>query len=162
MIEFKRISEFPRCTLYNQLVDAYSFNDEFKKVWDAMWKEYDDFFYSNLDISDKYAFITVLDGKPIGHISWDPRHRPNYVEIGHNCIITEYKGKGYGHLQLEEAIRRIKKYNDLKKIIVTTNEIMVPAWRNYEGVGFIKVGERENMETPFSGKYIDYEMVLEK
>ena len=162
MVEFKRISEFPSGTLYNQLVDAYSFNDEFKKVWDAMWKEYDDFFYSNLDIADKYAFITVLDGEPIGHISWNPRHRPDYVEIGHNCIITRYKGEGYGRLQLEEAIKRIKKYDDLKKIIVTTNEIMVPAWRNYEGVGFIKVGERENMEIPFSGKYIDYEMVLKK
>ena len=162
MIELKKISEFPRGTLYNQLVDAYSFNDECQKTWGSMWKEHDDFFYNNLDIADKYAFITVLDGEPIGHISWDPRHRPDYVEIGHNCIIIKYKNKGYGHIQLEEAIRRIKDYNDLKKIIVTTNEIFVSAQRNYESVGFIKVGERENKETPFSGKYIDYEMVLKK
>ena len=26
----------------------------------------------------------------------------NYIEIGHNCIITKYKGQGYGHIQLEE------------------------------------------------------------
>ena len=51
---------------------------------------------------DKYCIITVLDGEPIGHISWDPRHKPDYVEIGHNCIITKYKGKGYGYFQLEE------------------------------------------------------------
>ena len=86
MIEFKKISEFPKGTLYNQLVDAYSFDDNCKKEWDTMWKEHDDFFYDNFDIADKYSFITVLDGKPIGHISWDPRHRPDYVEIGHNCI----------------------------------------------------------------------------
>lgn len=36
-----------------------------------MWKEYDCFFYSNLDIADKCGFITVLNGKAIGHISWD-------------------------------------------------------------------------------------------
>ena len=38
MIEFKKPSEFPRGTLYYQLVDAYSFNDECKKTWDASWK----------------------------------------------------------------------------------------------------------------------------
>ena len=127
-----------------------------------MWKEHDEFFYKNKEIADRYSFITVLDGKPIGHVSWNPRHRPLYVEIGHNCILTKYKGKGYGHLQLEEAIRRIKEYDDLKKIIVSTNELMVPAMKNYESVGFVKVGERENKETPFLGKYIDYEMVLKK
>ena len=113
-----------------------------------------------MDKIDKYGFITVLDGEPIGHISWDPRHKPDYVEIGHNCIVTKYKGQGYGHLQLEEAIRRIKEYNNLKKIIVSTNEIFVSAQKNYESVGFKKIKERINNETPFSGKYIDYEIKL--
>ena len=160
MLEFKKVSEFPKGTLYNQLVDAYSFNTDCKKNFNDMWLEYDDFFYSNLDIANKYAFVTVLDGKAIGHISWDPRNRPDYVEIGHNCIITEYKGNGYGRLQLQEAIHRIKEYDDLKKIIVTTNKILLPAQKNYESVGFVKVRERINNETPFSGNYIDYEINL--
>ena len=160
MIEFKKITEFPRGTLYNQLVDAYSFNEKCIKNWDKMWIEHDEFFYNNKEITDKYSFITVLDGVPIGHISWDPRNRPDYVEIGHNCILTKYKGKGYGHLQLEEAIRRIKEYNNLKKIIVSTNELMVSAIKNYESVGFVKEGERENKETPFLGKYIDYVILI--
>ena len=148
MIEFKKVSEFPRGTLYNQLVDAYSFNDNCIKTWNNSWKEYDNYFYDNLEIADKYAFITIVDGEAIGHISWDPRHKPKYVEIGHNCIITKYKNKGYGHIQLMEAIRRIKEYNDLEKIIVTTNEIFIPEQRNYESVGFKKIRERENKETP--------------
>ena len=57
MIEFKKISEYPKGTLYNQLVDAYSFNDECKKFWDKSWKEYDDYFYDNLDIVENYSFI---------------------------------------------------------------------------------------------------------
>ena len=162
MIEFKKPSELERGTLYNQLVDAYSYNNQCKKAWDTMWKEYDNYFYDNLEIADNYCFITVLDGTPIGHISWDPRHRPDYVEIGHNCIITKYKMKGYGHIQLEEAIKRIKEYENLKKIIVTTNSLMIPAQRNYESLGFIKIRERENKETPFSGKYIDYEKIIKK
>ena len=55
-----------------------------------------------------------------------------------------------------------KEYEDLNKIIVTINEMFTPAQRNYESAGFIKIRERENDETPFSGKYIDYEFVLKK
>lgn len=161
MIEFKKISDFPKGTLYNQLVDAYSFNNKCRKFFDSMWKEYDEFFYSNLNnIADKYGFITVVDSIVVGHISWDPRNRPDYVEIGHNCILTEFKGHGYGKLQLQEAIMRIKEYS-VKKIIVTTNEINLSTQKNYESVGFVKVAKRKNIETPFAGNYIDYEMILE-
>ncbi len=51
---------------------------------------------------------------------------------------------------------------EFEKIVVTTNEFFIPARRNYESVGFVKVYERENKETPFSGNYIDYEIVLKK
>ena len=162
MIEFKKISEFPKGTLYNQLVDAYSFNVNCQKAWDQMWQEYDNFFYSNLEfIADKFGFITVVDGIAVGHISWDPRNKHNEVTIGHNCILSSFKGRGYGKLQLEEAINRIKEY-DVKKIVVTTNEILLPAQKNYESVGFIKVAERKNTETPFAGNYIDYEMIIKQ
>lgn len=159
MLEFRCISEFPRRTLYNQLVDAYSFDSNCKMIWGKDWLEYDDFFYDNLDnIADKYGFITVLDNKPIGHISWDPRNK-EYAIIGHNCIICEYKGNGYGKMQLEETLRRIKEYG-YKKAIVTTNELFKAAINNYESVGFVKINERINSDTPFSGKYIDYEINL--
>lgn len=160
MIEFKKISEFSKGTLYTQLVDAYSFHKDCKKYWENMWKEYDDFFYDNLDsVADLYGFITVVDGIAVGHISWDPRNRPHTVSIGHNCILSRFKGKGYGKLQLQEAIRRIKEYG-VDKIIVTTNEITFPAQKNYESIGFVKISERVNKETPFAGNYIDYEMLL--
>ncbi len=61
---------------------------------------------------------------------------------------------------MQESIRRIKEYDDLKKIIVTTNEITFSAQKNYESVGFIKVKKRVNNETPFLGDYIDYEIIL--
>ncbi len=62
-------------------------------------------------------------------------------------------------MQIIKAIR-IKEYFNLKKIIVSTNELIIPAQRNYESVGFVKVGERENHKTQFLGKYIDYEINL--
>ena len=160
MIEFRKISEFPRGTLYRQLKDAYSFDENCQKAWDGMWKEFDDFFCDNVQsIADLYGFVTAVDGVPVGHISWDPRNRPDSVTIGHNCILTQYKGRGYGKLQLQEAVRRIREYG-VGKIVVTTNELTFAAQKNYESVGFIKVAERANPDTPFAGRYIDYEMIL--
>lgn len=39
------------------------------------------------------------------------------IKIGHNGIREKYKRKGYGHMQLKEAIRRIKEYEGLQRII---------------------------------------------
>ncbi len=160
-LEFKEFKEFEKGILYSQLLDAYSFNEHCRETWEKSWKEYNDYFFDHLKYTNSCGFVLVLNGEPIGHISWDPRKCPEYVEIGHNCIITKYKGNGYGHILLQEAINRIKKnYEGLKKIIVTIKEITVPAQRNYESVGFILKGKRKNNDTPFAGDYIDYEIVL--
>lgn len=158
-IKFEKIGKYPKGTLYSQLKDTYSFNKNYEKYWNQMWKDYDNFFYDNPNISNKYGFVTVVNGEAVGHITWDPRHRPQYVEIGHNCIITKYKGKKYGKIQLQEALRRIKEY-DVEKIIVTTDEITIAAQKNYESVGFVKVNTRDNEKTLFTGKYFDYELRL--
>jgi RimJ/RimL family protein N-acetyltransferase len=162
MIEFRRVRDFPRGTLYRQLTDAYAFDDRYRRTWDDMWMAHDDFFCSNPSIADQYAFITAVDGNAVGHISWDPRNRPDHVCIGHNCILTAFKGRGYGKLQLREAVRRIWEYPGLRRILVTTNALTVPAQRNYESAGFVKVAERPNADTPFAGNYIDYEMVISR
>ena len=104
--------------------------------------------------------MTCLDGKPIGFVVWDPRNRPDYVEIGHNGICERYKRMGYGHTQLAEAIRRIKEYPGLKKIIVKTNSNLA-APKNYESVGFVLKRREENTsESAFSGDYLYYEIDL--
>ena len=47
---------------------------------------YDIFFYDNPEIAEKYGLVTCMDGVPIGFVTWDPRKRLEYVEIGHNGI----------------------------------------------------------------------------
>lgn len=159
-IEFKEFSLYDRGILYNQLVNAYSFNGEWKKCFEKDWHEYDSFFFDNLKFTDECGFVTVLDGVPIGHISWDPRNLVEYVVIGHNCIIEEYKGKGYGKIQLQEAVRRIKEYDGIKKIIVTTNTSLISARYNYESVGFVLKEKRVNTDFEAFGDYLDYEFVV--
>lgn len=134
-VTFGNITDYPRGFLRDMLIDAYSFNPDYQRQYDANWKAFDDFFYDNPSIAEKYGFVTLLNGKPIGHISWDPRHLPAYAQIGHNCIASAHKGHGYGKLQLVEAVRRIKQ-NPVEKILVSTNSDLIPAQKNYESVGF--------------------------
>ena len=160
MIEFRKFSEFPRGTLYDILADAWSFDERNRQIWDADWRETDDFFYDHPDIADKYSLVTCLEGEPIGFVTWDPRHRPEYVEIGHNGIREQYKGRGYGRMQLEEALRRIRQYEGLKRIIVCTNSNLT-APKNYESAGFVLYDRKPNRtDSAYTGDYLWYEIVL--
>lgn len=159
-INFKKFSEFPRGTLYDILRDAYSYDPRNIQIWNDNWLESDAFFYDNPEIADKYGLVTCIDDNPIGFVTWDPRNIPEYVEIGHNGIRSAYKRKGYGHLQLQEAVRRISSYDGLKRIIVCTNSNLA-APRNYESVGF-KLYDRKmnNSESAYTGDYLYYEIIL--
>lgn len=161
MIRFKKFTEFPRGTMYDILQDAYSYDVRNKQIWDENWRKSDDFFYDNPGIADKYGLVTCLDDFPIGFVTWDPRHVPDYVEIGHNGIREQFKRKGYGHMQLEEALRRIKQYKNLKRIIVCTNSNLA-APKNYESVGFKLYDTKKNdSESRYTGAYLYYEIKLE-
>ena len=45
MLEFKKVTDFPRGPLYNILCDAYSYDDRNKRIWDGNWKETGDYLY---------------------------------------------------------------------------------------------------------------------
>lgn len=159
MLEFKKISEFPKEILYKQLIDAYSFDDAYRnKFWDE-WLEYDNFIYSDKNpFRDKHGFITVLDGVPIGHVTWN--NNDDYsTRIKKFCIISKYKNKGYGKSQLIEALHRIRD-DGASKVLVTTNINLEPAVKTIEGAGFVKIRERTNIDYSFAGKYLDYEIVV--
>lgn len=157
-IEFRKVSDFKRGTLFELLKDAYSFECRYEQNCGSDWQEFDDFFYDNLHIADKYGFITTLNGEAIGFVSWDPRNMPEYAIIGHNCISSKQKGNGYGKMQLQEAVNRITQ-SEVNKIIVTTNDDLIPAQHMYEGVGF-KLVQRRKLQTATPGfvtEHLEYE-----
>lgn len=157
-IEYRKVSDFKRGTLYELLKDAYSFDHRYENYCSSDWREFDDFFYDNLQIADKYGFFTTLNEEAIGFVSWDPRNMPEYAIIGHNCISSKHKGYGYGKIQLQEAVNRITQ-NEVKKIIVTTNDDLIPAQHMYESVGF-KLVQRKRLQTTTPGfvtEHWDYE-----
>lgn len=155
MIEYKKLNEFERDTIYNLLKQAYSFDERFEKTFGESWKsEADDFFSDNPHIAEICVFITTLNDEPIGAVMWDPRKIPEEAEIGHNCIIPKYKGLGYGKEQMQEAINRILEQGT-KKITVSTNIGLFPAQQMYEAVGFQEV-RRESVEV-FPNDWVFYE-----
>ena len=91
---FQKITLFPRGTLAALLRDAYSFDSRWEVAYGGSWREFDAFFFDHPEIADRYGFFSVLDGVPIGFVSWDPRRLPESVEIGHNCIRSDWKGRG--------------------------------------------------------------------
>lgn len=157
--QFQPISQFPRGTLYNLLSAAYAFDDQWAQAFAADWRDFDDFFYDNVEIADRCGFITTVDDRAVGFASWDPRHLPEWVQVGHNCIHPDYKGQGLGAAQMTEAVRRIQ-LRQPRRIIVTTNARLVPAQHMYQRAGFQLIGHRDNpSDSAFSGAYWDYEMV---
>lgn len=155
-VEFRKVSDFKRGILFELLKDAYSFDGRYEQNFHSDWQAFDDFFFDYLQIADQYGFVTTLADEAIGFVSWDPRKMPEYVEIGHNCVASKHKGNGYGKVQLQEAFNRIVQ-NDVRKIIVTTNDDLIPAQRMYESVGFTRYQQRKNQNSEdFVGEYIDY------
>lgn len=159
-IEFRKITEFPRGTLLNLLREGYSFEPRFEHDCLTQWEEFDNFFYDNPHIADFSGFMTVLGDIPIGFVSWNPTNIPVSAEIGHNCIAVKYKGNGYGKRQMQEAVKRIIAQG-AKKIVVTTNEILVPAQHTYESAGFKFVNKSEEpYNVEYAGMRINYELIV--
>lgn len=155
-IEFRKISQYERGTLIELLKDAYSFDSRYEQSCMANWQDFDQFFFDNPHIADQYGFMTTLDGETIGFVSWDPRKLPLYAEIGHNCIASAHKGKGYSTMQLQEAVNRIQQ-NEVRHILVTTNNDLIPAQRMYERVGFILQQKRQmGPDSLLKGEHWDY------
>ena len=151
---FQKITLFPRGTLAALLRDAYSFDFRWEEAYGGSWREFDTFFFDHPEIADRCGFFSVLDGVPIGFVSWDPRRLPESVEIGHNCIRSGWKGRGFGTRQMQKAIRRISVARP-RKIFVVTSAPLLSAQRMYERAGF-----RECAREPaagFPGDRIRYE-----
>lgn len=155
---FRKITDFPRGTLLAMLTEAYSFDPRCAASWGGDWKTFDDFFFDHPQIAGRYGLVTVADGEPVGFVTWDPRGRPESEEIGHNCIRPEYRRRGYGTLQMQEAVRRIS-LDRPRRILVTTSGMLLPAQKMYVRAGFRKTGARPSSH--FSGALIDYELRTE-
>lgn len=87
---FESILSFPPGTLCALLRDAYAFEPGFERDFLSQWEDFDRFFHDHPAIAESCGFMTVLGRTPIGFVTWNPPHLPEYVEIGHNCIAAAF------------------------------------------------------------------------
>jgi GNAT superfamily N-acetyltransferase len=131
---------------------------------DLQWqfRQFDRDVFENLGTVGACTFITTLDREIIGMASYDPRQAPELGIIGHNCILPEHQGKGYGRQQILEIIRRLKS-RYVRHIAAVTSEhpFFKPACRMYLSCGFAEV-EKKREHPHGLYKKINYEMELSK
>ncbi|GAA3803976.1 GNAT family N-acetyltransferase [Cellulomonas soli] len=155
-ITFRALTDHEPGIIVRLLSDAYAFDPRYQELHGASWQDSDDFFFAHPQIADACCFVTADGDEPIGVVMWDPRQLPESVEIGHNGIVATRKGSGYGRLQLLEALARIRSLG-ARRIVVTTDDGLVPAQRMYESAGFVRARVRRNDDpADFVDEHLDY------
>lgn len=161
LVEFNDIKAFYPGVIKELLLRSYY---EFKTTDSdkSAFEKFDKDVVQHPEWIGKVVFITSVDGKLAGFTSFDPRKKP-VAEIGHNCIVPEYREKGLGIEQIKYVLSQIRSQG-FKKVLVSTCEHkdFIPAQRMYYSCGFLEVN-RFNKKDDSLGykKMIQYELDLE-
>ena len=124
------------------------------------WERFDSDVYEDPSAIGDSTFLSWLDDKLIGFASFDPRQWPAYGIIGHNCILPEFQGQGFGKHQIEEILRRFRKMGFKRaKVSTLDHDFFNPARDMYLASGFC-----ESRRIPWEGSpnftLIEYEQEL--
>ncbi len=121
------------------------------------WEQYDDAVFGQPQTCGACIFLTRLDGRVVGFGSWDPRQRPRFGIVGHNCILPEFRGRGLGKQQINEILRRFReKTIETAKVSTGDHPFFVPAQRMYTACGFREV-RRIPWDNDSRQRMIEYE-----
>jgi GNAT superfamily N-acetyltransferase len=101
------------------------------------WFRFDREVYENPQTVGDCVFFTRLGDETVGFASFDPRGAPECAAIGHNCILPEFRRRGYGKRQILEVLSRLRTMG-IRTAVVSTSEhpFFFPARRMYLSCGF--------------------------
>ena len=125
------------------------------------WEQYDREVCEHPETAGKCLFLSWSDDQLVGFASYDPRQEPKLGIVGHNCVLPEFRGNGFGKQQIQEIVSRFR----ARRIMlarVSTGEIpfFAPARRMYIACGFREVGRHPWHSDP-SQSVIEYELKLD-
>jgi len=163
-ITFTSIAGEKEGTIARLLQKSYAALLATDPIWQsecANWEQYDKEVFDNPETVGSCIFLTRLDGDIVGFASWDPRQCPEYGIIGHNCVLPEFRGRGFGKYQIDEVLRRLRALGT-RKANVSTNDhpFFLPAQRMYMACGFREV-RRQASARDHNTMSIEYEKCLE-
>ena len=126
----------------------------------ANWELFDREVFGQPESVGACIFLTRLDSRILGFGSWDPRPRPSFGIIGHNCILPEFRGRGFGRQQIQEILRRFREMAiKMAKVSTLDHPFFILAKRMYAACGFREV-RRIPWERDPTKRIIEYEMQI--
>ena len=125
------------------------------------WEQFDREVFEHPDTIGACVFLTWSGDRLVGFASYDPRQRPEFGIVGHNCVLPEFRGNGFGKQQVREIVRRFRAMGiTLARVSTGESSFFTPAQRMYTACGF-----RETRRRPWEGdpsqNVIEYEMRLD-
>jgi len=66
------------------------------------WEEFDRDVFAHPETVGSCVFLSWSAGQLVGFGSFDPRPKPEFGIVGHNCILPDFRGRGYGKEQIRE------------------------------------------------------------
>lgn len=121
------------------------------------WTEFDKEVFRYPNSIGACMFLTVVDDQLVGFGSYDNRQMPEFGIVGHNCILPEFRGRGFGKQQIFEILNRFRSMGiKTAKVSTCSHPFFVPAQRMYISCGFIEVNRRP-WDMDSSQDIIEYE-----
>lgn len=113
------------------------------EIWEpekANWEDLDRNVFEKTDTIGACTFLSRYGKNVVGFFSFDPRSRSAFGVVGHNCILPEYRKRGFGTQQVREMLLKLRQY-DIKRTCVSTldHPFFIPAQRMYVACGFVEV-----------------------
>jgi GNAT superfamily N-acetyltransferase len=126
----------------------------------AKWEVFDREVFEHPETVGSCDFLSWAMDQVAGFGSYDPRQKPEFGIVGHNCILPEFRGRGFGKQQIREILRRFQAIGIKRARVSTgTHTFFIPAQRMYLACGFRETG-RHPWDGDPSQDMIDYEMEL--
>jgi GNAT superfamily N-acetyltransferase len=161
--EFVPLTEEKPGTIAAMLRASYAGLLESDTRWtseQANWDEYDRLVFAHPETVGVCLFLTRVNGDIVGFASWDPRQKPRYGIVGHNCILPQFRGQGLGKQQIQEVLRRFHRLGiQTARATTCDHPFFVPAQRMYIACGFREV-RRTAWDRDRNRVLIEYELTL--
>ncbi|KKM73339.1 hypothetical protein LCGC14_1411550, partial [marine sediment metagenome] len=159
VLKFRKLTAYKEGLIFSLLNRSYEGLLREKlalaEKWQQDWKQYDKEIIQFPKTIGASGFVILYNEIIIGFGSYDLRQRPELGIVGHNCILPEYGGKGFGKAQILKIISIFKELR-VKKAKVTTGEhpFFNPAQRTYISCGFKETSRHASQGLEF--RQIDY------
>ena len=127
----------------------------------AKWDQFDREVFEHPATVGACVFLSWSDDQLVGVGSFDPRQKPEFGIVGHNCVLPAFRGHGFGKQQIQEILQRFRS----RGIRTAKTSTLVGAWhapaqRMYLACGFRETGRHTWGGDP-SQTVIEYEMRLD-